>query len=784
MRIFDRYVIREVLLPLLLSMVLLTFLLIIPPFLKEGYPIIAKGVDAWIVAKVVATLLPQALAISIPMAVLLGLLIALGRFSGDREFVAMQACGVSIYQLVRPLVVIALLSTAATAYVMIVALPDANQAFREIIFREVASRVENNIRPRVLFTEFPDHVLYVRDVDTTSHVMRDVFFADSAKPGVTTLSFAREGRFIIDRVNKLVQLQLTHGNQHTLLRSEPDKYQGTEFDQLNLSLDAQTVFRQAPGRNPPEMTIAELRNVIATVKPRDPGSIHLLVEARLWIQNKFAIPVACCVLALVALALGVSNRKDGMLASFAIGFIVIFAYYVLLYLARAAAFGGKLSADVAPWISPAVIGVFGIILTIWRAKSTDRPPLLAWTMSRAARRADPGAGDGATPPETVTMFARTPVTLPWIKILDMYTSRQYIQVFLLSVFSALGVFYISTFIDLADKLFRGSATTSMLLRFFYYMTPQYLYYIIPIAVLVATLVTIGVMTKNSELIVMKACGMSLYRAAAPLVLFAVAASVGLFGLQELVLARANRRADRLEGVIRSWPSTEPSAINRWISSETGDIYHYDLYEPATDRFQRFSRYHVDRRDWRLSGMLFADSVVMPLASAKPEFRNWTAEKGWERTLTASRPGEAARTAVSYTPFLSRPLTLEAPAYFKAEQPEPAKMNYRQLRAHIEQLRASGYNTVAATVQLQRKVAFPFATVIMALLAIPFAVTTGRRGAMYGIGIGIALSIAYWVILNVFSAVGEGGVMTPMLAAWAPNMLFGVVALYMVLTVRT
>jgi lipopolysaccharide export LptBFGC system permease protein LptF len=112
------------------------------------------------------------------------------------------------------------------------------------------------------------------------------------------------------------------------------------------------------------------------------------------------------------------------------------------------------------------------------------------------------------------------------------------------------------------------------------------------------------------------------------------------------------------------------------------------------------------------------------------------------------------------------------------------MNYRQLRDYIAQLRASGSPTVAATVQMHRKVAFPFATVIMALLAVPFAVTTGRRGAMYGIGFGIALSIAYWVILNVFSAMGEGGVLTPTLAAWAPNLLFGVAALYMVLTVRT
>ena len=105
------------------------------------------------------------------------------------------------------------------------------------------------------------------------------------------------------------------------------------------------------------------------------------------------------------------------------------------------------------------------------------------------------------------------------------------------------------------------------------------------------------------------------------------------------------------------------------------------------------------------------------------------------------------------------------------------MTYGELKQYIGQLQTSGYHAVPYMVQLQRKVAFPFATVIMALLAVPFAVTTGRRGAMYGIGFGIALSIGYWVILNVFSAMGEGGVLTPTLAAWAPNLLFGIAALY-------
>src|SRR5689334_595768 len=363
MRIFDRYVVREVLLPFVLSLLLLTFLLIIPPVLRDAYPLIAKGVDVWVVVRVLVLLLPQALAISIPMAVLLGLLIAFGRLSADREFVAMQSCGVSIYRLLRPLTVIALAATAGTAYIMMIARPDANQAFRELVFKEVASRVESKIQSHVLFEQFPGRVLYVREVDG-AHVMHDVFFADTSKPGTTTVSLAREGRFIIDRQHQLVQLQLSHGTQHTTLASQPDQYQGTEFEELNLSLDAQAVFKQAPSRNPPEMSVGELRQVVAASK----RGTDMWVSALYMIHYNYSIPIACIVLALVALGLGVSNRKDGKLASFAIGFIVVFAYYVLMYLGRAAAIGHVLDPRPAPWLSPIAIGVFGVVVTIWRAR--------------------------------------------------------------------------------------------------------------------------------------------------------------------------------------------------------------------------------------------------------------------------------------------------------------------------------------------------------------------------------------------------------------------------------
>jgi len=108
----------------------------------------------------------------------------------------------------------------------------------------------------------------------------------------------------------------------------------------------------------------------------------------------------------------------------------------------------------------------------------------------------------------------------------------------------------TTFIDLSDHLFKGTATVGMLFAYLWWSTPQFLYYIIAIAVLLAALVTIGALTKSSELIVMRACGISLYRTAVPLLVAALGAAAVLFALEERLLAAANRRASQLSYVIR------------------------------------------------------------------------------------------------------------------------------------------------------------------------------------------------------------------------------------------
>jgi lipopolysaccharide export LptBFGC system permease protein LptF len=194
-------------------------------------------------------------------------------------------------------------------------------------------------------------------------------------------------------------------------------------------------------------------------------------------------------------------------------------------------------------------------------------------------------------------------------------------------------------------------------------------------------------------------------------------------------------------------------------------------------------YHVNDGGWRLDRLTYAADVVLAKQPGDESFR-WVAHNGWARQFTTATRRKTTQPVVKYEPFTQEAISLEAPAYFKTDDPDADRMTFSELRSYIGELEASGYHVIPYRVQLQQKFAFPFVAIIMTLLAVPFAVTTGRSGAIYGIGVGLVLAIIYRTALSLFGALGSGGWVDPTLAAWAPNILFAAAAAYMLLTVRT
>ncbi|MBA2302898.1 MAG: LptF/LptG family permease [Acidobacteria bacterium] len=795
MRILDRYVLREILPPFVLSLLILTFVLTLPPVMKQLEQLVAKGVSWDVAVRIIATLVPQALGLTIPIATLLGILIGLGRLSGDRESVALLACGVSPYRLLRPVLLFAVVMAGATAYVMFEAIPDANQRYRDIIWDIVSKKVENDIQPRVFFDDFQNYVLYVRDVEPGGG-WKDVFVADTTKADPTTVTMAATGRLFLDREQRRVELILGDGTRYQSGRNgESQVYRF--FKDTSISLSAEQVFgRQAIPRTVSEKGIAELRADGRAKLNRKEGALSPHPEI-IYIQQKFSLPAACLVFAIIGIALGLSSAREGKMGAFVVGFAVVFGYYAVMEIAAAQTRGhyrtieeagglhaaSFLNAHLARWWPNIIMGIFGICALVWRARFAHRglPASLPVSLPRwpFRSRSDPsGVGSpaatgrraGAAGPKVIVVIRLPRMRLPGPGLLDRYVSLIYLRVTGLAFVGLLGLFYISAFLDRSEKIFKGDASVGLVLSFLFYSTPQFVYYVIPLAVLLSVLVTFGVLARSSELTVMKACGISLYRVALPVVAMSLVGSAVLFGLEQRVLADANRKMEAADRQIRRLAPQNLNPLNRrWIVARDGSIYHYEYFDAPRQALTALSIYTPATDAWRLA-------TITRTQNAEYRAGAWTGRRGWVRDYA----GGTAR----YQEFAERQLPIEPPDYFGTGTPIAELMTVQELRKHIADLSNSGVNVVPLAVELQRKIAFPFVTVVMSLLAVPFGVTTGRRGALYGIGIGIVLALAYWIVLHVFLAIGGAGLLPPFLAGWSANIIVAGAAAYLFLNTRT
>ena len=370
----------------------------------------------------------------------------------------MQACGVSPFRLLRPVAFVAVWPPLATAHQIIVALPDANQTFREITFNVVANRAESNVKPRVFYGEFPNRTIYARDVVPGG--WRDVFLADTSQPGETTVYFAKEGRLRVDREKRLVALELTDGTWHTTSVAKPDEYEGGDYDSTIIHLDPNTVFPSStPTKTDREMSIAELRaSIAAGAKLRRSGPQSAVHDsAEVFDSGRVA---------------GAGADRPGARHQPSEGWAVRELRAGLrrdFRLLRRAVDGARRRHQRTASGRPGRVdpersfsASAGVALLFWRAGSADQPIRISipafWRRRRAATRrsrAGPGRRAAGVDRRSCSSIRVPHLNLPRPGLLDLYVSGQYLRVFFLGLFSLLGIFYISTFMDLADKLFRG-----------------------------------------------------------------------------------------------------------------------------------------------------------------------------------------------------------------------------------------------------------------------------------------------------------------------------------------
>jgi LPS export ABC transporter permease LptG len=354
------------------------------------------------------------------------------------------------------------------------------------------------------------------------------------------------------------------------------------------------------------------------------------------------------------------------------------------------------------------------------------------------------------------------------RLLDLYLVRRFLSYFALLMAAFIFLFETFTFFELLDDIARHRVPFLIVVDYFRYLAPYLFYQLAPLGALVAVLVALGIMSKNNEIVAIKASGISLYRLAAPLLLAGMGLTVTMMLLDDTYLPYANQRQDALRNQIKGKPAQTYTQPQRWIFGENNKIYNYDLFDPSQNLFGGLTVLEIDPRNFQLRRRIFASR-----ARWSESQKVWVLEGGWVRDFSDG-------TIVRYEqlpPVTSLPELTEPPTYFNREVRQAFQLSWRELSVYIDGLHRAGFDVSSLTVQWHRKLAFPIVAPVIMLLAIPFAFLVGTRGALGGVALGVAIGIVYWSLAELLQAMGGVGQLPPLVAAWSPDIIFFFFGLY-------
>ena len=502
------------------------------------------------------------------------------------------------------------------------------------------------------------------------------------------------------------------------------------------------------------------------------------------LHSRFSYPAACLVLMLVGVPLGVVSRRGGKSSGFVFTLLLVVLYYVLSYTGIALGRQDKLSAFLAVWLANLLFAAAGIFL-LWQMASGGRvlSAVSAWASRLPSIRIAPkhnGRHVSGLLNRLQTRTVRSGSRGVFPRILDEYVLREFLSMLFLVLAGFVMLMLVFTFFELIGDILRNHIPLTTVGAYLINLTPSMIYLISPLAVLIAVLVTFGVLNRNSEIIAMKATGISLYRLVVPIVSIAAILSLCLFLFDEFYLPQANRRQEALRSTIKGRPpQTFLHPEHNWIfgqprPGEPGRIFYYQFFDPDRKEFANLSVFEFDPSTFSITRRIFAARVFWD-----DDSDTWVFQHGWERDLDGAN-------VKHYQEFKSTSFAEihEEPGYFVKENRQSQEMNFGQLESYIRDLSQSGFDTMRLRVALWHKLAYPLIAVVMAVLAIPFALSMGRRGSLTGIAVAIAVALAYWVIDGLFGAMGNVNYLPAPLAAWSADVLFGLVGGYLLLRTPT
>ena len=781
MRIFTRYILKEVLWHGLIGASVFTFVIFMRELTRILEAVVRNSAPLPSVAEIFFLTLPAALKVTIPMGVLVGILLGLSRMAADSEVTAMRASGVSVRTFLKIISMFGIAAWILALVNTVIVEPRSAAALARLQLKLAATQISFEVQPRVFYEGFKNHVLYVEDVSSASGaaIWKNVFDADISTPGAPKITIAKEA-VVSTAGNDSIRLHLINGETHDTNSRTPDEYTITRFDETDIAISLPPVEKPAQEAVP----VAQLSTRELYRQKYNPNKEF----ARwYWIEfnRRLALPTACLVLVLIGIPLGLSAKKGGKGAGFVLTIVLVFIYYFVSIIGVSLARGGKISPVLGVWMANIIFALIGLVL-LWR---TDKIPIelglgqmllgqFKGVFARAYNSKTEEPASNGSRRRSRLFSTRFPL------ILDDYVLRNFVGSLFLILSSLLVLFLVFTYFELLSDIVKKKVPLLTQLEYLLHFVPSVLYQITPLAVLLTVLVMFGLMQKSNEITAMKATGVSIYRTVVPILVIATTLAGGLFVLDQWYLPYANKRVETLRNMIKGKPAqTYLRPDRKWIFGESRKndgaegnrkIYYYEAFDPDRNTFGSISAFELDPHSFRMVRRTYAAR-----ARWAEHLQKWTFENGWQRAWS-NMPGSDLHEDLNRFDVKTFAQLNEPPTYFKKEVLQSSEMNYEELRRYIYDLQQGGFDVVRLRVQLQKKIAYPLITLVMAIIAVPFALSGGRRGALSGVVVALVIGVAYFLTSSLFEAMGNVSQLPPLVAAWSPDLIFGLAGGYMIM----
>ncbi len=753
--LISSYLVRAVLPYFLFAWTLLSVILFVQQAGRYSDIFFSSNIPKNLIWQLTFALVPNVIAFTCPMAVLIGVVIGLSKMRGDSELIAIRTAGVGTLQITIPILIFGILLSSFTFLVNIYGIPFAAQIVRKIAIQTAIYKLESPIEPGVFNTEIDGLTIYVKDGDFEKGTWRNVFiFSENPENKQLRLITSRSGR--IDNKGAISELVLENAVVNTFSTENTQvKTINENVGQIRYAVKTKRgeLIQKLSNREvtPEELGIKELASFAKTKEGKEK------TEAEIVFQRRIVLSITPLIFALLGTALVLRFNRGGKGFGVFLALGSLITYYLIALLGEQLArtnIISVLTAGLLPILTSFLIILYfnssarlfskKILGSIGNIFKVNRP----FNLNKVSKK----------------VFYLNLST----GILDFDIVFNLFRYFLLTFFSLTFIYLIFTVFELWKFVADLNNGFELLARYFFFLLPYVYIQLAPSALMIAILATFVIKSRQNEVVTWMAAGQSVYRLLLPCFILMMLIGFVNWELQERVLPATNQIQDKLREQIRSRGILSKRTGKSWVANDKR-IYSFELDENRTEKFQKVKNlniYEFSDHDARLQAVYRTKEAIWSKDKIKfAEFAEKTIWKNDKIETTQVLNGELAENSSPFDNLYEKPSHLDS------------QMLNKQI--------ADGENEQNDyEVALEKKYSTPFLPFVIALFTAPFALSLNRKGKVVTIGYAIGIWLLFMGFTNTFEQFGINGFLYPTLAIWTPLFLFSLLGIALLSKVRT